>query len=284
MNSTTQTALVASGGVLGLGALGTAAYLAWIYRQQGTIEYALRRDPPMVGGRYTEEALSRLVRDRYEIRFVDGRGVPAHVNGTTITVRSIPSNARRVPLVPPTNTPFVPGGYNRNNAQRIKFFQAVKSWGIGDVDVRVIGLRLAIESGWGYACQQRQIGNKKAQGTLFCESWRTLVDQQQVWTTNQTCDGVHGLIDRARSGDFYHSFSSFRGAMADWLAFLATPKYRRAYDAARQGGLEACVTFARTLAKEGYSPGTEASQEAEARGYWRACESKIGRAQWESLR
>lgn len=284
MNSSTRVGLFGAAGVLGLTGAGVAAYLANVYRQQGTIDYALQRAPSMQGGRYTEEALSRLVRDRYEIRFLNGRGVPPHVNGSTIVVAAIPPNARRVPLVPPTTTRFVPGGYNRSNAQRIKFFQAIKQWGIGNLDVRVIGLRLAQESGWGFACQQHNIGNRKAQGTLYCESWQVLVNEQRVWTTNQVASGVHGLVDRVRSADFYPSFSSFGDGMRDWLQLLSTPKYSRALEGARRGGLEGCIQFARHLAKEGYSPGTEANAEAEARGYWDSSRSKIGAGPWEQLR
>lgn len=280
-----QIALAVTGSVLGAGAIAGGVYLAIEYARAGTVRHVLRRSPAMVDGRYTEAALARLVRDRYEIRFLDTRGVPPHVNGTTIRVASIPSTARRLPLVAPTSTPLVPAGYNRLTRDRRKWFGAVRGLlaaaGASDLDERVIGYRWAVETFWDRSCQQRNRGNVKSQGYgVFCESWDTLVREQRVWLDKiPEATGVYGIVDRASSADFYPAFSSD----ADYVAFFRRVLDRfRATDAARRGGLVGAQEFERALARGGYSPSSESAAVAEVSGYWRRSSELIGAAKWEA--
>lgn len=242
----------------------------------------------MVGGRYTLEALTKLNRDTNEIRFLDGRGVPAHVNGNTRVVSSIPSSARRVPLLPATNTPLVVGGFNRMSGTGRKAWvlavrEALRAGGFGDLDARIIAQRWAVETAWDRACQQRNRGNIKAQGFgVYCESWDVLVREQKVWLNNiPEAIGVHGLVDLVSSADYYPSFATD----ADYARFFVRTIGRMgdAVSQARRGGLEGAEGFAAALARAGYSPGSVESHVGEMRGYWRNCARMVG-AEWETLR
>lgn len=278
---------IGAGVVVVGGATAAAVYLAIEYARAGQIRHVLQRAPAMSGGRYTVEGLAKLVRDRNEIRFVNGAGVPPHVNGNTIIAR-IPSTARRVPLLPPTKTPLVPDGFNRlTGAGRKKWVLAVRTVlraaGFADLDARIIAQRWAVETGWDRACQQRNRGNIKAQGYgVYCESWQTLVNEQRVWLNNiPEAVGVHGLVDRARSGDWYPSFTSD----VEYARFFVRTIGRMgdAVAQARRGGLEGARGFAAALTRGGYSPGSVEAHVSEMEGYWRNCQRMIG-AEWESLR
>lgn len=287
MNKGVKIAVAVGGSVVGLSAAGVAIYLATEYARAGTVRHVLRRSPSMENGRYTLEALTKLNRDTNEIRYLDGRGVPPHVNGNTRVVSRIPSTARRLPLLPPTNTPLVPGGFNRmTGAGRRTWILAVRevlrSAGFGNVDARVIAQRWAIETAWDRACQQRNRGNFKAQGFgVYCESWSVLVNEQKVWLDNiPEAIGVHGLVDRVSSADYYPSFASD----ADYMrAFARVIGRMGALEAARRGGLEGAEEFAAALARGGYSPGSVDAHVGEMRGYWRNTSRLIG-AEWDGLR
>lgn len=279
-------ALAATGTVFGAAAVGGAVYLGREYALAGTLSHVLRRSPAMEGGRYTEAALAKLVRDRYEIRFLDTRGVPPHVNGTTLRASAIPASARRLPLVAPTSTPLVVGGFNRLTRDRRRWFAAVRAVlagsGMADCDERIIGYRWAVETGWDRSCQQRNRGNVKAQGYgVYCESWQTLLTEQKIWLDRiPEATGVYGIVDRVSSADFYPAFSSD----ADYAAFFkrALGRFGDALDGARAGGLDGARRFERALARGGYSPASESSAVAEVSGYWNACARLVGASAWES--
>lgn len=244
----------------------------------------------MENGRYTLEALTRLNRDANEIRFVSAAGIPNNqVNngGRPILVRSIPSNARRLPLLPPTTTKLVPQGFDRLSAQRARYVEAVRAAlreaGHSDVDARIIAQRWATETAWDRACQQNNYGNVKGQGTLFCESWEVLVRDQQVWCTNTAAIGVHALVDRVSSADYYPSFAS-PAAYARWYVAFLLARYGDAIPAARRGGLEGGRAFAAALARGGYSPGSVESHVETFEGYWTASIRYCGERVWSSLR
>lgn len=244
----------------------------------------------MQNGRYTLEALTRLNKDANEIRYLSAEGIPNNQvnNGKRpIIVRSIPAGARRVPLLPPTNTKLVPQGFNRLSAERARYVEAVRAAlreaGHSDVDARIIAQRWAIETAWDRACQQNNFGNVKGQGTLFCESWAVLVNEQKLWTTNSVAIGVHALVDRASSADYYPSFAS-PAAYARWYVAFLLNRYGDAIPAARRGGLEGAKAFAAALARGGYSPGSVESHVETMEGYWNASIRYCGAAVWSGLR
>jgi hypothetical protein len=238
----------------------------------------------MQGGRYTEDALRRLVRDNKEIWWLDARGVPPHVNGPSRTRRTIPSDAHRVPLVAPTATPLVVGGFNRVTRDRRRWFAAVRallaSSGAGDLDERIIGYRWAVETAWDRACQQRNRGNVKGQGRITCESWSVFVGEQRVWIDIPEATGVYGLTDRVSSADLYPAFSSDADYVRYFVRVLG--RFGDALVGARRGGLEGAQQFERALARGGYSPAAPDAAVAEVSGYWRSCARLIGAQQWEA--
>lgn len=278
--------------VAAAGASAAAVYLAIEYARAGTVRHVLRRSPAMQNGRYTVEALTKLARDANEIRFLDARGVPpvqVNNNGRPRVAQSIPTSARQVPLLPPTNTPLVPDGFNRlTGPGRRKWILAVRevlrAAGFGDVDARIIAQRWAVETAWDRACQQRNRGNVKAQGYgVYVESWATLVSAQRVWLNNiPEAVGIHGLTDRVSSADYYPSFA----ADAEYARFFMRTigRFGDALAQARRGGLEGARGFAAALARGGYSPGSVAEHVSEMEGYWRNGERLMGAATWESLR
>ena len=288
MSAVASRVAVVGGVAVAGGATAALVWLATQYARAGSIAHVMRRSPAMSGGRYTLDALVKLNRDTNELRFVDGSGVPSHVNGNTRVVRSIPTTARRVPLLPPTRTPLVPQGFNRLTGNGRKTWvlavrDTLRASGHGDIDARIIAQRWAVETFWDLSCQGHNHGNIKAQGFgVYVESWDTLVREQQVWLNNiPEAVGVHGIVDRVNSADFYPQFAS----ASDYMRFFMRTVGRMgdAVAQARRGGIDGARGFAAALARAGYSPGSVEAHVGEMVGYWNNSARMVG-AQWESLR
>lgn len=188
-----------------------------------------------------------------------------------------PANAKLVNLVEHVSTPLVPVG-NRQTTREgaLVYFervrQALRSAGRGGEDCRCAGLLIAIEGAWGHIEWNNNLGNVKAQGSIYADSPESIVTSRQVWTTNLECDGMHILRDRVFSLDAYPSYPD-AATFLRRQKMLLQRRYPDVIPGYEAGDLEGLLRAERSLGGQNpegvrYSGSFATQREATARWYW----------------
>ena len=228
--------------------------------------------PSIVNGRYSQEILDTWRRSPREIALVsEGARIPA--------------DARPARLVLPRSTaPFARNADTGSREVRRAMYRflrdALRAAGRGDEDVRVVMLRVAIESGWLRAGRSfhNNLGNIKAQGHVWATDWPTAM-RGELSTDIGDARLVYILRDRVRSVDGYPGFES----LSDYLRFdnrVITRRYPLAKAGAIQGGEAGLVRAEEALGRGGYSPAGPTERRIMAWAYWRRSRAMFGDV-WE---
>jgi hypothetical protein len=267
--------LLVTAGIVGVG--GVATVVVYFLTTQGTVAYAMRRpvdSNARPGSPLTDRDIELwITRDGKEVRFADNQtGMPPAREWTHRPYRfAIPPNAREVPVTNPVRTPLVPGGFNRNTGERVRYLNAVRDIlrraGLGAYDPRILMILYANESAWDRASWGYNLGNVKAQNTVYARSYPELLRTRKVFVTVPESSGVQVFKDNLRSIDGYHTFAD----PADYMRYsnrvaIVSPNYanrqvtvggrvfRGAPEALTVGGIAGCEAFARIVSLGGYSP------------------------------
>ena len=289
--------ILATTAVVGVG--GVTAVVVYFLTTQGTVAYAMRRpvDPNLrPGSPLTDRDIELwITRDGNEVRFADNQtGMPPAREWTHRPYRfAVPPTAKEIPVTAPGRTTLVPEGFNRNNSQRVRYLNAVRTIlqraGLGSYDPRILMILYANESAWDRACWGYNIGNVKAQGTLYARSYPELLRTRKVYTTVPESVGCQVFIDGLRSIDGYHVFAD----PADYMRYsnrvaIIAPNYSRrsvvvngrtyngAPDALTQGGIDGAEAFARIISLGGYSPEGPDARARMFRGAWNRSQTLCG--------
>lgn len=288
-----EKALMVAGGTA---AIGAGVYAAWYVGTHGTMGNIARRPIRMSGQPLTADDITRWVtRDGKEVRFADNRtGMPDPPPWTRRpTQMATPPGAKEVPVVAPTRTPLVPGGFNRLTGQRVRYLDAIRevlrAAGLGDYDPRIMMILWANESGWDRSCWGYNVGNVKSQNTVYAQSLPELIRTKRVRVTVPESQGVQVFTDNIRSIDGYHvmpdapTYARYANRVAIVSPNYATRAvvvngrtYRGAPDALRTGGVDGAEAFARIISLGGYSPEGPDARARMFRGSWAASERLCG--------
>jgi len=281
--------ILATTAVVGVG--GVTAVVVYFLTTQGTVAYAMRRpvDPNLrPGSPLTDRDIELwITRDGNEVRFADNQtGMPPAREWTHRPYRfAVPPNAREVPVMNPVRTPLVPEGFNRNSGERVRYLNAIRTVlqraGLGSYDARILMILYANESAWDRACWGYNMGNVKAQNTVYARSYPELLRTRKVFVTVPESSGVQVFKDNLRSIDGYHVFTD----PADYARYsnrvaIISPNYanrqvvvngrtyRGAPDALTVGGIDGAEAFARIVSLGGYSPEGPDARARMFRGAW----------------
>lgn len=271
-----------------------AGVVAYFLATSGTLAYAARRPIGPPGAPLTNTDIERwITRDGNEVRFADNvTGMPPPREWTHRPYRmAIPANAREVPVTSPVRTKLVPEGFNRLTSERTRYLDAVRrvlqGAGLGAYDPRILMILWANESAWDRASWGYNLGNVKAQGTVYCASYPTLLQTRKVFVTVPESVGVQVFIDGLRSIDGYHVFRTPEeyARYCDRVAVKASlyanrtvtvngVTYRGAQDALTRGDVGGCEAFARIISPPtrgglGYSPELPDARAGMFLGAWR---------------
>lgn len=201
---------------------------------------------------------------------------------------TIPQNARLIPILEPRHAPMLPAGTNVNTKSGrllcVRFVRDLLGMGgRGNEDPRCVLLELAVETGWFRASWNNNLGNVKAQGSIYARSPAEVIATRQVYTTNYESAGVHILLDRVNSLDAYHAYDD-PGVFMRRQSMLYDRTYGGVTAGFVAGGLEGLIAAERilggTLPDGGrgpmYSGSVSIQREAMARWYWRTSERLCG--------
>lgn len=269
----------------GVAVVGTSAGLAYYFATRGTLEHSARRPERMDTPAAAQDLITRWVsRDGNEVRFAtrDGLPPPARWTGPP-RIMPIPAGAHEVPVISPRRTRLVPEGFNRMTGERVKYLDAIRrvlrnagyNW-----DARVLMILWAIESGWDNSCWGFNVGNIKAQGTVYARSFAELQSTRKVFVTVRESNAVQVFGDRVASIDGYHAFDTAE-AYARYTNRLLTT-YPGAIAALEQGGEAGAAAFARALygGPRKYSPANVDTQVSKYTGSFNSTARLIGAARF----
>ncbi len=232
-----------------------------------------------------EEGLTRWVsRDGNEVKFGTLEGTPPPRHWTHRPSRQdAPPGARTVPVVAPYATPLVPGGFDRMSSERVRFLDAIRTTiqraGL-DWDARVLLPLWANESNWDRSNWGNNVGNIKAQRSVYSPSFPHLVRTHTVQVSVPESVAVMVFVDRVNSIDGYHAFASAEDYVRYTARILRT--YHGATAALQTGGIEGAALFARALqgGPRKYSPASVDSAVRMFQGCYRRSLSLIGEARF----
>ena len=301
MAPTAKALAIGAGAAVGVGGL---AYGVYYVATRGRLSFIARRPIRMPGAPLTDEDIQRwITRDGNEVRFADNRtGMPAAREWTHRPYQvAIPASAQEVPVIAPFRTPVVPQGFNRLTGERVRYLDGIREIlrgaGLGAYDPRILMILWANESGWDRATWGHNLGNVKAQGTVYCQDYPTLVRTRKVRTTVPESRGVQVFADNLASIDGYHVMPDFTAyarycdrvairapLYAGRTVVVAGQAYRGAADALARGGLEGAEAFARIISPPsrgglGYSPELPDARAAMFRGSW-AASARLCGSRW----
>lgn len=222
--------------------------------------------PAVVNGRYSDELLTQWRNSPGEIAFTDSGA-------------RLPSDAHPATLVLPRSTAPFPRSANTGSREtRRAMFRylrdALREASRGDEDVRVVMLRIAIESGWLRVAWHWNLGNVKAQRHVWSRNWSTAV-AGQLQTDIGDADRIYILRDRLNSVDGYPGFAT----LGTYLAFdkrILVRRYADALVGAREGGYDGLVKAETAFGRGGYSSAPLLARLATARWYWDRCKALFG--------
>jgi hypothetical protein len=168
--------------------------------------------------------------------------------------------------------------------QRVLFLNAIRraiqSAGL-NWDARVLMPLWANESNWDRSNFGYNVGNIKAQGTVFARSFAQLVETKTVWVVVPESTGVMVFGDRVASIDGYHAFANATAYCR--YAARRFASFPGALDALQRGGEEGAANFARALqgGARRYSPADMASTLEMFVGSYRKSRRLIGEVDYQ---
>lgn len=283
-------------GVGATAAVGAGAYAVYYVATSGNLGNIARRPIQVSGRPLTDEDITRWVtRDGNEVRFADNKtGMPPHREWTHAPYQMVPRvPAHEVPVIAPFRTPLVVGGFNRLSGERVRYLNAVRevlrAGGLSHYDPRILMILWANESGWDRHCWGNNLGNVKAQGTVYAQSFPQLVRDRKVRVTVPESIGVQVFMDNLRSIDGYHvmpdpaTYARYCDRVAirspnyaNRTVTVGGRAYRGAEDALRAGGIDGAEAFARIISLGGYSPEGPDARTRMFRGSWAVSQRLCG--------